>query len=81
MLAANAARILREKGIVGTVVVRRAGSQHVPTFDVDEDRGPFEAFVATLPHTDNWDGQSVRAANLNPQLRLLSNLHVVAATR
>ena len=63
MLAANAARVLREKGIVGTVVVRRAGSQHVPTFDVDEDRGPFEAFVATLPRTDSWDGQSVRTAN------------------
>ena len=57
MAAANAARILHEKGVVAEVVIRRAGNQHVPTFDVDEDRDTFNAFSAALPRTGNWDGQ------------------------
>ena len=65
MAAANAARILHEKGVVAEVVIRRAGNQHVPTFDVDEDRDPFNAFSAALPRTGNWDGQ-VRPDQLLP---------------
>jgi hypothetical protein len=59
MVACHAARVLQAKGVVRHVTVRRAGSQHVPKFS-DEDRSTFNAYIARLPRTDQWDGQSPR---------------------
>ena len=57
--AIHAAKTLQRKGVVGQVLVRRAGSQHTPTF-ADEDKAPFEEYTAGLPRTQRWDGQSPR---------------------
>ena len=57
--AIHAAKTLKAKGLVQTIIVRRAGSQHVPTF-ADEDVAAFKAYTADMPHTADWDGQSPR---------------------
>ena len=54
------ARVLKEKGVVRRVVIRRAGSQHVPLFSDEENRAAFDAFTADMPRTAAWDGQSPR---------------------
>jgi len=57
--AIHAAKTLHQKGVVSQVTVRRAGSQHTPTF-ADEEKAAFEAYTAALPRTQHWDGQSPR---------------------
>lgn len=59
MAAIHAAKTLQRQGVVSEVVVRRAGSQHTPTFS-DEDKATFVAFTANFPRTQHWDGQSPR---------------------
>jgi hypothetical protein len=59
MVAIHAAKLLRRKGVLRHVVVKRAGTQHVPKFS-DEDRLVFNKYTEGMPHTATWDGQSPR---------------------
>lgn len=60
--ASKVAEVLKQRGEVGRVTIRRAGSTHVPRWSSAPDRAPFLEFLASLDESIPWESGSPRVA-------------------